>query len=371
MPEPTQAIAPPHNLEAEQAVLGAIIVDPACMVEVSLILKRPEMFWRVSHQHAYRAMQQLWSEGQEIDWVSVTEQVRRVGALEACGGAESFQNYLTEVAHGVPSAYGAERYATIVRDRHLMREIALRSGDARAMALDETRTPADVLAKLEADVHELASQRYHGETHSMQALIQQVMDQQARMREWRQSHDGHALPALDLSAPHRVDRDGDRLDEARLRDGERVGKRNERRLGDAHRVGHAAVAEEAHELQAADTTLRRSRCALGAAAAEERRLDRVRDAPHTPRELVTEHEGKRAEVREVKVGAADRRGGHLEQDARSGRPIALLDCNAVRGRSHHARHAAPPPGGASGTRPSSRSQRAVISIPSSSAIRGR
>ena len=196
MPEPTQAIAPPHNLEAEQAVLGAVIVDPACMVEVSLILKRPEMFWRVSHQHAYRAMQQLWSEGQEIDWVSVTEQVRRAGALEACGGAESFQNYLTEVAHGVPSAYGAERYATIVRDRHLMREIALRSGDARAMALDETRTPADVLAKLEADVHELASQRYNGETHSMQALIQQVMDQQARMREWRQSHDGHALPGL-------------------------------------------------------------------------------------------------------------------------------------------------------------------------------
>jgi replicative DNA helicase len=193
---PEQAYTPPHNLEAEQAVLGAIFVDPGCLTEISLILKRPEVFWRVSHQHIYRAILQLSVDAHEIDWVSVVEQVRKNGDLEACGGNEALTAYLSDVTHGVPSAYGAERYAIIVRDRSLMREIALRSGDARAMALDETNTPVEVLNKMETDVHELASQRYHGETHSMQALIQQVMEQQATLREWRRSHDGHLLPGL-------------------------------------------------------------------------------------------------------------------------------------------------------------------------------
>ena len=62
----------------------------------------------------------------------------------------------------MPSSYGAERYATIVRDRSLMREIIRRSADIRSMALDETRTPGDVIEKLEQDVFDIAAQRFHG-----------------------------------------------------------------------------------------------------------------------------------------------------------------------------------------------------------------
>ncbi|MCL4729157.1 MAG: replicative DNA helicase, partial [Planctomycetes bacterium] len=82
-PMAEQTYTPPHNIEAEQAVLGAIFVDPGCMTEISLILKRPEMFWRVSHQHIYRAIQQLNAEAHEIDWVSVVEQIRKAGELES------------------------------------------------------------------------------------------------------------------------------------------------------------------------------------------------------------------------------------------------------------------------------------------------
>lgn len=187
---------PPHSIEAEQAVLGAIFVDPGCLPEVTLILKSPEMFWRASHQRIYRAIQDLSSEGHEIDWVSVGEQVRKNGALDECGGSDALHAYLSDISHSVPSAYGAERYAAIVRDRALMREIILRAGDIRSMALDETRTPGDVIEKLERDVFEIAAQRFHGETHSVQMLIQKVMEQQSKMREWRLSHDGHALPGL-------------------------------------------------------------------------------------------------------------------------------------------------------------------------------
>jgi replicative DNA helicase len=196
MAEKDTGFIPPHSIEAEQAVLGAIFVDPACLPEITLILKRPETFWRTAHQHIYQAVQQLSSEGHEIDWVSVGEQVRKNGTLDECGGADALHNYLQEISHRVPSAYGAERYATIVRDRSLMREIVLRAGDIRAMALDETRTPKDVIERLERDVYEIAAQRYHGETHTIQQLIQQVMEQQQHLREWRNSHDGSLLPGL-------------------------------------------------------------------------------------------------------------------------------------------------------------------------------
>lgn len=187
---------PPHSIEAEQAVLGAIFVDPGCLPEITLILKKADVFWRTSHRHIYQAIQDLSAEGHEIDWVSVGEQVRKNGVLEECGGKDALHTYLSDMSHSVPSAYGAERYATIVRDRSLMREIILRASDIRGMALDETMSPGDVIEKLEQDVFEIAAQRFHGETHSVQALIQQVMEQQARMKEWRLKHDGHALPGL-------------------------------------------------------------------------------------------------------------------------------------------------------------------------------
>ncbi|MBK8207968.1 MAG: replicative DNA helicase [Planctomycetes bacterium] len=196
-----EGFIPPHSIEAEQAVLGAIFVDPGCLPEVSLILKRPEVFWRASHQHIFRAIMQLSSEGHEADWVSVAEQVKKAGAIDECGGSDALHHYLEEISHRLPSAYGAERYAGIVRDRSLMREIVLRAGDVRAMALDETRTPKDVIEKLERDVFEIAAQRYHGETHTIQQLIQQVMEQQAKLREWRNSHDGNMLPGLTSGYP--------------------------------------------------------------------------------------------------------------------------------------------------------------------------
>lgn len=192
----TEAFVPPHSIEAEQAVLAAVLVDPGCLPEVSLTLKRPDVFWRTSHQHIYRAIQQLSSDGHEIDWVSVAEQVRKQGALDECGGADALHNYLVEISHRLPSSYGHERHAAIVRDRALLREVVKRAGDVRSMALDETRNVKDVIEKLEQDSFEISAQRYHGETHTMQALIARVMEDQAKLQEWRRGHDGNMLPGL-------------------------------------------------------------------------------------------------------------------------------------------------------------------------------
>jgi len=186
----------PHNIEAEQAVLGAIFIDNACLSEIAPILKSPEMFYRASHQHIYEAMMSLSARGAEIDWVHVSEEVRKQGALEACGGAELLNAYLSEVSHAVPSAYGASGYATIVRDRYVLREVVHSTGEIRAMAMEETRSPQEVIETMERKVFELAAARYHGETHNFLALLNQVIEQQQKMKDWRAGHDSHILPGL-------------------------------------------------------------------------------------------------------------------------------------------------------------------------------
>lgn len=196
MADVTQGYIPPHSIEAEQAVLGAIFVEPACINEVALILRSPEMFFRDSHRHIYKAMQQLSAEAREIDWVTVLEEVRKQGLLEACGGHDALHNYLVDISHAVPSAFGAENYAATVRDRFVLRSVILAAGEIREMALEPTRTPAQVIESLEQRVFEIAAQRYHGETHTMQALIQQVMKQQQMMKDWRSSNNPDVLPGL-------------------------------------------------------------------------------------------------------------------------------------------------------------------------------
>ena len=142
----------PHNIEAEQAALGAVFVDNKCLSDVATILTGPQMFYRASHQHIYRAMLDLRDAGMEIDWIHVAEAVRKQGNIEVCGGAEGLNAYLSEISHAVPSAYGADGYARIVRDRFVMREALHVGGEIRSMALEATRSPTEVIEILERKV---------------------------------------------------------------------------------------------------------------------------------------------------------------------------------------------------------------------------
>lgn len=139
---------PPHSIEAEQAVLGAVFCDPSVFDDVRL---RPEDFWRASHQHIWRAMQHVRVSGADVDWVNVGDQVKRDGALEECGGKDALHKYLSDASHAVPSAYGYERYEAIVKDNAIRREAILRAMDIRGLALDETRTADDVVAQFALD----------------------------------------------------------------------------------------------------------------------------------------------------------------------------------------------------------------------------
>ena len=119
-----QTIAvPPHNLEAEKSVLGAVLLDErhlhALLVEEQL---RPEHFYREQHGWAFAAMLELYENDRKIDHLTVSESLRQQRQLEEMGGAAA----IDELAGWVPAAGHAREYGRIVHDNFKLRVAAHR-----------------------------------------------------------------------------------------------------------------------------------------------------------------------------------------------------------------------------------------------------
>lgn len=185
----------PHNIEAEQATLGAIFVDPDCLPEVLQIVKRPEQFYRASHRHIFAAIVALAERGVEPDWVQVAEEIRKRGFVEACGGEEMLLAYLSEISHAVPSAYGAAGYARIVADRFISREMAHLGTDLRNMALTQTRAPGELFDYVNTAVTELAMDRLGHQLQRMGAAAQRVVERHA-LQKYLLTHQANIVPGL-------------------------------------------------------------------------------------------------------------------------------------------------------------------------------
>jgi replicative DNA helicase len=109
---------PPHNLEAEQAVLGAIMLEPEAASSVFEMLQ-PEDFYRDNHRIIYSALRDLFEKSDPIDLVSVAEILRQLGRLEQVGGIAT----ISEIARSVPSAANVDYYAKLVTEKALLRQL--------------------------------------------------------------------------------------------------------------------------------------------------------------------------------------------------------------------------------------------------------
>src|SRR6516165_4636395 len=113
-------VSPPHNLDAEQSVLGAILLSDrslyALVIEEGL---RADDFYRERHGLIYEAMLALYNESEPVDVLTVTERLRQSGRLEDVGGHAT----VDELTGVVPAAGHARRYAQIVRENALMRRL--------------------------------------------------------------------------------------------------------------------------------------------------------------------------------------------------------------------------------------------------------
>lgn len=144
----------PHNNEAEQSVLGAIIIDPQLMGETQGVLL-PESFYRGAHQHIFRAMMHLFEENSEIDVVTLMDQLTSEGTLSEAGGPQ----YLAELASNVPTTRNIEYYREIVYKLAAKRNL-IRVADRIAKdGYDSELDLDDILSDAERKILELASTR--------------------------------------------------------------------------------------------------------------------------------------------------------------------------------------------------------------------
>src|SRR3712207_6828940 len=112
------ARVPPHDLDAERAVIGAMLVSETAVSAVAERLTAEDFYSEV-HRIIYSAMTRLYSRGDPIDQLTLTNELRTVGELDKVGG----RAYVFQIVESVPTAANAGRYAEIVRGKALLREI--------------------------------------------------------------------------------------------------------------------------------------------------------------------------------------------------------------------------------------------------------
>ncbi|QZA33005.1 replicative DNA helicase [Hydrogenibacillus sp. N12] len=145
---------PPHQLEAEQALLGAILLDGEAIVAVSDFV-RPDDFYRPAHGKIFAAMLAVAESGEPIDAVTVAAELKQRGALEEIGGAA----YLAELQAMVPTAAHAAYYAGIVAEKALLRRLIQAATRIVERAYDEADDVETILAEAEKDILALSGER--------------------------------------------------------------------------------------------------------------------------------------------------------------------------------------------------------------------
>ena len=141
----------PFSPEAEQSVLGAILLDSSCLDRVAEILPRPEYFHQVNHALIYGAMLEMFTVGQPVDFVTVLEKLKESPSFEEAQG----RTYLVQLAQMVPSISNVESYARIVRDKYDIRTLILTAREILEEAGDGSEDAAALLDSAEQRIFDI------------------------------------------------------------------------------------------------------------------------------------------------------------------------------------------------------------------------
>ena len=162
---------PPQNIEAEQSVLGAILIEQSAIAKISDILQ-PKDFYREAHKLVYRSAMTLFERGEAIDFITVIDMLRREEALERAGGI----SYITSLANGVPTAANIVFHAKIVQEKSLLRRLIHAATDIAAMGYAETEEVERVLDHAEQKILEVATRKIGQDFAPIKEIIFSTLD---------------------------------------------------------------------------------------------------------------------------------------------------------------------------------------------------
>lgn len=169
---------PPHSIEAEQAVIGAIFLVPDAMSSASEFLI-PQDFYRPSHQRIFQVMMQLSDRGEPIDLLTVTNALNSSKLLEEVGGV----SYLTELADAVPTAANISYYTKIVEEKSVLRRLIRTATDIVTESFNREDEIEDVLSEAEKNILDVSNRQNANAFKNIKDVLIDVYDNIEQLHE--------------------------------------------------------------------------------------------------------------------------------------------------------------------------------------------
>lgn len=169
---------PPHSLEAEEAVLGSLLIDPDAILEVASFLK-PEAFYREQNRWIYQAILDLHEAREPLDFVTLTEVLRKRSQLDDAGG----EGYLIGLLNAVPTSVNARSYARLVEGAALRRRLISAAGTIANLAFDEDEDVNVVLDRSEQALFSISEARTTRDLIPVRQIARDYLDRIEELHE--------------------------------------------------------------------------------------------------------------------------------------------------------------------------------------------
>jgi replicative DNA helicase len=178
-PEATATVAergaagrlPPHDLQAEESLLGAMMLSPGAIADAAGRVTATD-FYKPAHGHVYDAVHTLYASGQPVDAVTVADELRRAGLLDTIGGPA----VLAQILSSTPATTNAGRYARIVEEYALLRRLIGVAGEIAEIGYSVPEDVTKALDRAESLVYEVNERRVTDSTQRLAGLLSEQLD---------------------------------------------------------------------------------------------------------------------------------------------------------------------------------------------------
>ena len=190
---PLRDSIPPHNIDAEVATLGALLLDPEALSTVLRYL-RADDFYRGAHRKVYQAILELFDRNEAIDLITLCDELGRVGELDACGGMAR----ISQLTSAVPTSANVEYYARIVQALSMRRELQRIAASIIADSFDDSREVRIIIEEAERRIFEITDRQQTGSFRLAREIINQTVDAIERLYHSSGSYTGIPSGFADL-----------------------------------------------------------------------------------------------------------------------------------------------------------------------------
>ncbi len=165
-----QGKLPPQAVDVEQAVLGAMMIDPAAVTDAIDVL-RPEYFYKPEHKVIYAAISALFEKSQAVDIMTVANELKKNGELEVAGGAY----YVASLTNKVASGAHIEEHAKIVQQKFIQRELIRIGTEMTKAAYEDSSDPLELLDEAESKLLTIGENNFRSDYTDMHLLVKEAI----------------------------------------------------------------------------------------------------------------------------------------------------------------------------------------------------